>query len=215
MKIRMNSKKTIVRLAIGVGMIAGFGLMLSGVPTRAFNPSDSARAASVGFVIDESQENGGYVALKASRPHLTVFDEEQENGSSFTPKITANDDFYWPPSLEGTLKLTAAPEMVIDEVQESGGYVSLKASRPQVMVFDEEQENGSSFIPNITANDDFYWPPSLEGSLKLTPAMEMVTDEVQENGSTYAEPQMSRSNRRFTMGMADSDNFYWPPILEK
>ena len=120
MKIRMNSKKTIIGLAIGTGLIAGLSVLISGAETRAFNPAETARAVTAGMAIDQSQENGGYVASKVSRPHLMVFDEGQENGSSFTANITANDDFYWPTALEDSRKLTSPQAMVIDQSQENG-----------------------------------------------------------------------------------------------
>ncbi|MCI0857901.1 MAG: hypothetical protein J4N81_04120, partial [Chloroflexi bacterium] len=58
MKIRMNSKKTIIGLAIGTGLIAGLSVLISGAETRAFNPAETARAVTAGMVIDESQEAG-------------------------------------------------------------------------------------------------------------------------------------------------------------
>ena len=58
MKTRMNSKKTIIGLVIGAGLIAGLSVVLSGAPTRAFTAAETARAVTAGFVIDESQENG-------------------------------------------------------------------------------------------------------------------------------------------------------------
>ena len=44
MKTRKISKKAILGLAIGTGLIAGFSVLLNGSETRAFNPAEAARA---------------------------------------------------------------------------------------------------------------------------------------------------------------------------
>ena len=59
MKNRMISKKAILGLAIGTGLIAGFSVLLSGSETRAFNPAETVNSVNTGMVIDESQEIGG------------------------------------------------------------------------------------------------------------------------------------------------------------
>lgn len=122
MKTRTISKKAILGLAIGTGLIAGFSLISSGSETRAFNPAEAGKtvnagmvfdesqeavnypvsnlASSQGMVIDESQESGGYPTAKVSLPHELAFDESQENGGNFTD---------------------APLTMVIDESQEVGG----------------------------------------------------------------------------------------------
>ena len=82
MKTRMNSKRTIIGLAIGTGLIMGLSVMLSGAETQAFNPEETARSVTAGLVIDESQENGGYVAGKLTSPQVMVIDESQENGGA-------------------------------------------------------------------------------------------------------------------------------------
>ena len=82
MKTRVNSKRTIIGLAIGTGLIAGLGVMLSGAPTRAFNPAETVRTVNAGLVIDESQENGAFVAAKLTSPQGMVIDESQEVGGN-------------------------------------------------------------------------------------------------------------------------------------
>lgn len=52
MKNRMISKKAILGLAIGTGLIAGFSVLLSGTDTRAFNPAETFRTVNAGMVID-------------------------------------------------------------------------------------------------------------------------------------------------------------------
>ena len=121
MKTQTISKKTILGLAIGAGMIAGFGVLLSGTETRAFNPAETARTVNAGMVIDESQEVGGYPVAKATMPHELAFDGSQENGGSF---------------------MTTLRNAVIDEGQEVGGYPASKRTPVQGMVIDESQEIG-------------------------------------------------------------------------
>ena len=103
MKNRMISKKAILGLAIGTGLIAGFSVLLSGAETRAFNPAETASSVNAGMVIDESQEVGGYPASKRTQVQGMVIDESQEVGG-------------YPAS-----KLTPVQGMVIDESQEIGG----------------------------------------------------------------------------------------------
>ena len=94
--------RSIATLAIGTGLIAGFTLILGGVPVRAAEPADTASTVAQERFIDESQENGGYGDMAVAAPEL-VIDADQENGSSDT-------------------ELRAVPlEMVIDESQENGG----------------------------------------------------------------------------------------------
>ena len=81
MKTQMISKKTILELAIGAGMIAGFGVLLSGTETRAFNPAETARTVNAGMVIDGSQEAGNYPASKLASLQGFVIDESQEVGN--------------------------------------------------------------------------------------------------------------------------------------
>ena len=64
MKNRMISKKAILGLAIGTGLIAGFSVLLSGSETRAFNPAETVNSVNTGMVMDESQEVGVYLASK-------------------------------------------------------------------------------------------------------------------------------------------------------
>ena len=59
MKTRIISKKAILGLAIGTGLIAGFSIILNGSETRAFNLAEAATTVNAGMVIDESQEVGG------------------------------------------------------------------------------------------------------------------------------------------------------------
>ena len=104
MKTQMNSKKTIIGLVIGAGLIAGLSVVLSGAQNRAFNPADTAKAVNAGMVIDESQEAGGnYPVSKITLPHELAFDESQENGSY------------------GELRMTAPEFVHFDESQENGG----------------------------------------------------------------------------------------------
>ena len=121
MKNRMISKKAILGLAIGTGLIAGFSVLLSGSETRAFNPAETANTVNAGMVIDESQEVGGYPAATVRLPHELVFDESQENGGSF---------------------MTTLRNAVIDESQEVGGYPASNRTPVQRMVIDESQEIG-------------------------------------------------------------------------
>ena len=83
METRTISKKAILGLAIGTGLIAGFSVLLSGSETRAFNPAEAARTVNAGMVVDESQEVGGYPVAKVSQPHELAFDESQELGGNF------------------------------------------------------------------------------------------------------------------------------------
>ena len=80
MKNRMISKKVILGLAIGTGLIAGFSVLLSGTETRAFNPAETVRSASAALVFDESQEAGTYPASKRTPVQGMVIDESQEVG---------------------------------------------------------------------------------------------------------------------------------------
>ena len=80
MKNRMISKKAILGLAIGTGLIAGFSVLLSGSETRAFNPAETVNSVNTGMVIDESQEVGGYPASKRTPVQGMVIDESQEIG---------------------------------------------------------------------------------------------------------------------------------------
>ena len=100
MKTRIISKKAILGLAIGTGLIAGFSVLLGGSETRAFNPAEAARAVNAGMVIDEGQEVGGYPVASVSLPHELAFDESQENGGNF---------------------MTTRGNTVINENQEVGG----------------------------------------------------------------------------------------------
>ena len=59
MKTRMNSKRTIIGLGIGIGLIAGLSVMLSGAQTRAFNPTEATGNVAA-HLIDASQELGSY-----------------------------------------------------------------------------------------------------------------------------------------------------------
>ena len=103
MKNRTISKKAILGLAIGTGLIAGFSVLLSGAETRAFTPAETANSVNAGMVIDESQEVGGCPASKRTQVQGMVIDESQEVGG-------------YPAS-----KLTPVQGMVIDESQEIGG----------------------------------------------------------------------------------------------
>ena len=103
MKNRMISKKAILGLAIGTGLIAGFSVLLSGTETRAFNPAETVRFVNAGMVIDESQEAGNYPASKRTPVQGMVIDESQEVGN-------------YPAS-----ERTPVQGMVIDESQEVGG----------------------------------------------------------------------------------------------
>ena len=103
MKNRIISKKAILGLAIGTGLIAGFSVLLSGTETRAFNPAETAKLANAALVIDESQEAGNYPASKRTPALGMVIDESQEVGG-------------YPAS-----KRTPVQGMVIDESQEVGG----------------------------------------------------------------------------------------------
>ena len=80
MKNRTISKKAILGLAIGTGLIAGFSVLLSGAETRAFNPAETAKSVNTGMVIDESQEVGGYPPSKRTPVQGMVIDESQEIG---------------------------------------------------------------------------------------------------------------------------------------
>lgn len=75
MKNRIISKKAILGLAIGTGLIAGFSVLLSGSETRAFNPAETANSVNTGTVIDESQEAGNYPASKRTPALGMVIDE--------------------------------------------------------------------------------------------------------------------------------------------
>ena len=103
MKNRMISKKAILGLAIGTGLIAGFSVLLSGSETRAFNPAETVNSVNTGMVIDESQEVDGYLASKRTLAQSMVIDESQEVGG-------------YPAS-----NRTPVQGMVIDESQEIGG----------------------------------------------------------------------------------------------
>jgi len=117
MKNRMISKKAILGLAIGTGLIVGFSVLSNGAETRAFNPAETALAVNAEMVIDESQEVGGYPAATVRLPHELAFDESQENGF-----------------------MTTTRSLVIDESQEVGGYPASKRTPVQGMVIDESQE---------------------------------------------------------------------------
>ena len=161
MKTRTISKKAILGLAIGTGLIAGFSVILSGSETRAFNPAEAARTANAGLVIDETQEVGGYVAPS----QRLVIDESQEVGG-----YTAS-------------KRTPVLGMVIDEGQEVGGYPAGKVSLAHELAFDESQENGGNFMTtrgNMVIDESQEVGGYVES--KETPTQAMVIDESQEVG---------------------------------
>ena len=78
MKTRIISKKAILGLAIGTGLIAGFSIILNGSETRAFNPAEAATTVNAGMVINVSQEAGNYPASKLASSQGMVIDEGQE-----------------------------------------------------------------------------------------------------------------------------------------
>ena len=124
MKTRIISKKAILGLAIGTGLIAGFSIILNGSETRAFNPAEAATTVNAGMVIDVSQEAGNYPVSKLASSQGMVIDETQEVGN-------------YPAS-----KLALTQGMVIDESQEAGNYPAAKLASSQGMVIDEGQEVG-------------------------------------------------------------------------
>ena len=143
MKTQMISKKTILGLAIGAGMIAGFGVLLSGTETRAFNPAETARTVNAGMVIDESQETGNYPASKLAPTRGFVIDESQEVGGYPVAKATMPHELAFDGSQEnGGSFMTTLRNAVIDEGQEVGGYPASKRTPVQGMVIDESQEIG-------------------------------------------------------------------------
>ena len=124
MKTRIISKKAILGLAIGTGLIAGFSIILNGSETRAFNPAEAATTVNAGMVIDVSQEAGNYPASKLASSQGMVIDEGQEVGGYPVAKVSL------------------AHELAFDESQEVGGYVASKRTPVQAMVIDESQEVG-------------------------------------------------------------------------
>lgn len=165
MKTQMISKKTILGLAIGAGMIAGFGVLLSGTETRAFNPAETARTVNAGMVIDESQEAGNYPASKLAPTRGFVIDESQEVGG-------------YPAA---TVRLPH--ELAFDESQEVGGYPVAKATMPHELAFDGSQENGGSFMTTLrSAVIDEGQEVGGYPASKRTPVQGMVIDESQEIG---------------------------------
>ena len=143
MKTRTISKKAILGLAIGTGLIAGFSVLLSGSETRAFNPAEAARTVNAGMVIDESQEVGGYVASKRTPVLGMVTDESQEVGGYPVAKVSQPHELAFDESQEnGGNFMTTRGNMVIDESQEVGGYVASKRTPVLEMVIDEGQEVG-------------------------------------------------------------------------
>ena len=119
MKTRIISKKAILGLAIGTGLIAGFSIILNGSETRAFNPAEAATTVNAGMVIDVSQEAGNYPVSKLASSQGMVIGESQEAGN-------------YPAS-----KLASSQGMVIDEGQEVGGYPVAKVSLAHELAFDE------------------------------------------------------------------------------
>ena len=165
MKNRMISKKAILGLAIGTGLIAGFSVLLSGTETRAFNPAETVRSVNAGMVIDESQEAGNYPASKLTTLQGLVIDESQEVGN-------------YPAS-----KLTTLQGLVIDESQEVGNYPVAKATLPHELNFDESQENGGNFMTTLrNAVIDESQEVGGYPASKRTPVQGMVVDESQEVG---------------------------------
>ena len=165
MKTQMINKKTILGLAIGAGMIAGFGVLLSGTETRAFNPAETARTVNAGMVIDESQEAGNYPASKLAPTRGFVIDESQEVGG-------------YPAA---TVRLPH--ELAFDESQEVGGYPVAKATMPHELAFDGSQENGGSFMTTLrNAVIDEGQEVGGYPASKRTPVQGMVIDESQEIG---------------------------------
>ena len=146
MKTQIISKKTILGLAIGAGMIAGFGVLLSGTETRAFNPAETARTVNAGMVIDESQEAGNYPASKLAFLQGFVIDESQKVGNYPASKLAPTRGFVIDESQEvggypaATVRLPH--ELAFDESQEVGGYPASKRTPVQGMVIDESQEIG-------------------------------------------------------------------------
>ena len=165
MKTQMISKKTILGLAIGAGMIAGFGVLLSGTETRAFNPAETARTVNAGMVIDESQEAGNYPASKLASLQGFVIDESQEVGNYPASKLAPTRGF------------------VIDESQEVGGYPAATVRLPHELAFDGSQENGGSFMTTMrNAVIDEGQEVGGYPASKRTPVQGMVIDESQEIG---------------------------------
>ena len=165
MKTQMISKKTILGLAIGAGMIAGFGVLLSGTETRAFNPAETARTVNAGMVIDESQEAGNYPASKLASLQGFVIDESQEVGNYPASKLAPTRGF------------------VIDESQEVGGFPAATVRLPHELAFDESQENGGSFMTTLrNAVIDEGQEVGGYPASKRTPVQGMVIDESQEIG---------------------------------
>ena len=165
MKTQMINKKTILGLAIGAGMIAGFGVLLSGTETRAFNPAETARTVNAGMVIDESQEAGNYPASKLASLQGFVIDESQEVGNYSASKLAPTRGF------------------VIDESQEVGGYPAATVRLPHELAFDGSQENGGSFMTTLrNAVIDEGQEVGGYPASKRTPVQGMVIDESQEIG---------------------------------
>ena len=103
MKNRMNSKRTIIGLAIATGLLATFMALPVSAAGPDLNPVEASRAVTTGVVIDESQEAGNYPVSKVTLARELPFDESQEAGN-------------YPVS-----KLTAPQAMIFDESQEVGG----------------------------------------------------------------------------------------------
>ncbi len=161
MKNRIISKKAILGLVIGTGLIAGFSVLLSGTETRAFNPAETAKSVNAGMVIDESQEAGNYPASKLASTQGFVIDESQEGGG-------------YPAS-----KRTPVQGMVVDESQEVGGYPAATVRLPHELAFDESQENGFMTTTRSLVIDESQKVGGYPAS-KRTPVQGMVIDESQE-----------------------------------
>ena len=143
MKNRTISKKAILGLAIGTGLIAGFSVLLSGAETRAFNPAETAKSVNTGMVIDESREVGGYTASKRTPVQGMVIDESQEVGGYPAATVRLPHELAFDESQEnGGSFMTTLRNAVIDESQEVGGYPTSKRTPVQGMVIDESQEIG-------------------------------------------------------------------------
>ena len=143
MKNRMISKKAILGLAIGTGLIAGFSVLLSGSETRAFNPAETVNSVNTGMVIDESQDVDGYLASKRTLVQSMVIDESQEVGGYPGATVRLPHELAFDESQEnGGSFMTTLRNAVIDESQEVGGYPASKRTPVQGMVIDESQEIG-------------------------------------------------------------------------
>jgi hypothetical protein len=149
MKTRTISKKAILGLAIGTGLIAGFSLISSGSETRAFNPAEAGKTVNAGMVFDESQEAVNYPVSNLASSQGMVIDESQEAGNYPVSKLASSQGMVIDESQEAgnypVSKLASSQGMVIDESQESGGYPTAKVSLPHELAFDESQENGGNF----------------------------------------------------------------------